>query len=256
MSECLIRELNHNHSHILNRCGTRRFDVFAEINGPRPKTIHPHTGQVGYVLDDGTIDYDGPGQRIFFPQHFRIHDLHRSHPNATWILNWRDPQAWVESVMKWGDGLESQFLNEYYMQGGIPYIPTNLSDVRELLIRLYMEHMEMVREFVQQYPTHALVEVNITDANAGIVLANAFGLNITDTWRNVNQNRKSDIQWQATKISTTTFGDLVGGTQIVWWILGVVSSVGIFGWWCMNHRQQQREGQGMHSKHARKRRRI
>lgn len=240
MSNCLIRALSQNHSHILDRCGTRRFDVFTEINGPRPKQSHPVTGQVGYLLDDGTTDYDGPGHRIFFPQHFRIHDLHMSHPNATWILNWRDPQAWVESVIKWGDGLESQFLNEYFMQGAIPHIPSNISDVKELLIRLYVEHHEMVRDFVQRHPTHALVEVNITDANAGNVLAGAFGLSMNVSWMKVNQNRKSDVQWRATEISTTTLEDIVGGTIILLCILLVVGPVGYIGYWCLNQRQRFR----------------
>jgi Sulfotransferase domain len=225
MAECLIHQLSHNLSQqLLDKCGARRLEVYAEINGPRPARNHPLTGRRGYLLDDGTIDYDGPGPRIFLPQHFRIRDLHESHPNATWILNWRDPEAWVESVMKWGDNLPNQFLNEYHMQGAIPRIPTNATTVRELLKRLYVEHHTFVRDFVRRHPSHALVEVNITDEDAGNVLADAFGLS-GDAWMNVNQNRKPMDGWRAERID---YFDLAAIAEIAAWLIFVLVVTAVY----------------------------
>lgn len=231
MSECLISQLSRNRTgQLLKGCGGKKLDVYTEINGPRPMRYHPHTGQQGHLQDDGSFDFTGPGKRIFFPQHFRIDDLHESYPNATWILNWRDPNAWVESVMKWGDDLHHQFLNEYYMQGAIPHIPTNVTIVKELLKRLYVDHHDMVRDFVARHPSHALIEVNIEGNNTGRDLANAFGLN-EYAWMNINQNRKPKGDWQAHRISTIFDGiwDLVESARR-WWILMAMGTLTYFCW--------------------------
>jgi hypothetical protein len=102
---------------IMDGCGN--FDVYTELNGPRRQKKFGRLGfpkTLGVLLDDGTYDRKGPASRIFFPQHFYIHQLHDHAPNATWILNIRDVDEWVHSVLNWGDDLASQFANEYYMQ--------------------------------------------------------------------------------------------------------------------------------------------
>jgi len=203
MSECLRKNLQLNQSkNIFQGCGHSKLDVYSEINGPRQTKFHPKLNNaVGYVLDDGTVDYDGPpGERIFLPQHFRIQEIHESYPNATWILNWRDYDPWIESVIGWGknevspDNLHYQFLNEYYTQGEIPYIPSekNITDIKAVMKKIYYDHHNMVRNFVHRHPSHALVEVNITHVNASTVLAEAFGLS-PNAWTNGNKNKKGSL---------------------------------------------------------------
>jgi len=196
MADCLLNNLEKgNATNILNPCGN--FDVFGELNGPRKAINHPTLRKKkGYLLDDGSFDFDGPGERLFFPQHFRIQELHDSYPYATWILNWRDFDPWIDSVMKWGSvELHYQFLNEFYMQGAIPSIPpsSNLTLVKEVMKKIYLEHFDLVRDFVREHPSHALVEVNITDKNASVVLAEAFGLN-AKAWKHVNKNPNKTIK--------------------------------------------------------------
>jgi len=193
MADCLLKNWKQNKStDILHKCGN--YDVYSEINGPRQTKHHPEIpNKTGYLLDDGTFDFDGPGNRIFFPQHFRIQELHDAYPNATWILNLRDFESWMDSVIQWGtnDRLHEQFLNEYYMQGTIPSLPGNISAAKEIIKEIYYNHHKMVREFVQEHPSHALVEVNITHENAGEVLAEAFGLD-PRAWMNINKNRRKE----------------------------------------------------------------
>jgi hypothetical protein len=216
---------NQSESHLFHGCGD--FDVYSEINGPRKKKYHPQTGKIGYVQDDGTIDYNGPGNRIFLPQHFRLHEVHQSYPNATWVLNLREVDSWVESVMKWGDDLHNQFLNEYYMQGAIPDIPNdkNVADVKHLLKKIYVEHHDMVRDFVKLHPSHTLLEVNITDENAGNVLGEAFGLD-PSAWSVVNKNKKKLLGSFRGRRVYGSFEFLESST---WWILFVGSTI-YLGW--------------------------
>ena len=234
MSDCLSKNLRQNRTKsILKGCGN--FDVYSEINGPRKTKFHPKLrGKIGYILDDGTVEYNGPpGKRIFFPQHFRIEEIHESYPNATWILNWRDYDSWIESVIKWGtnDRLHYQFLNEYYMQGVIPYIPSkgNITDVKAVMKKIYYDHHDMVRKFVQRHPSHVLVEVNITDKNTSLVLAEAFGLDPI-AWTNVNSNSNKKSLFgtlRRAKRILTGYGEFIGSSA--WWIFLLITIL-YLGW--------------------------
>ena len=231
MADCLLNNLKKgNKTNIFSKCGN--FDVFSEINGLRKVRNHPKLrNKKGYLLDDGSFDFDGPGERIFFPQQFRIQELHDSYPNATWILNWRDFDSWMDSVLKWGTTeLHYQFLNEYYMQGAIPNIPSsnNMTQVREVMKKIYFEHFDLVRDFVREHPSHSLVEVNITDKNASVVLAEAFGLNTT-AWKNVNKNRRKSYfeSLKATKRRLFTGFKFIGSSA--WWTF-VLAMMLYFGW--------------------------
>jgi len=230
MGDCLLDNLWRNKStDIFDGCG--EFDVYSEINGPRKVKHHPQLHEKkGFLLDDGSVDFDGPGKRIFFPQHFRIQELHESYPNATWILNWRDFDSWIESVLNWGtkDRLHDQFMNEYYMQGVIPSLPgSSITTTKEIMKNIYDDHHELIRNFVRRHPSHALVEVNITHENAGTVLAEAFGLN-PNAWKNINKNKKSFItSLRATKQKLFSSFDFIGSS--FWWILLFVELF-YFGW--------------------------
>jgi hypothetical protein len=228
MAGCMMKNIRNNRNNIFEGCGNNLLEVFSEINGPRRKKYHPLTGRVGYLEDDGSVDYDGPGARIFLPQHFRIQQIHDAYPDATWILNWREFDSWVESVMKWEDDLHIQFLNEYYVQGAISDLSwnKNMSYTKSLLKKIYHEHHDMVRDFVETHTSHALIQVNITDDNAGHVLGEAFGLD-PRAWLNVNKNEKrSDNSWRNQRVNIAF--DFMEETSM-WWLL-VVGTTAYLGW--------------------------
>lgn len=244
MADCLLHNLKQNSSAKTMFHGCGYYDVYAEINGPRRERQNPALpGKKGYVQDDGSTDYGGPGRRLFFPQHFRIQEIHDSFPNATWILNWRDFDSWIKSVFKWGtnDHLHQQFLNEYYMQGSLPptyngsaVIPDlfeNRTIVKELLRTVYFDHFEMVRDFVRKHPSHALVEVNITHENASAILATTFGLS-RQAWKHVNKNtgrkRNDPFLFLPTK-RTFLVGALDVRNTSLWWILVLLPAL-YFAW--------------------------
>jgi hypothetical protein len=189
MSSCMLRNLANNYP-ILYKCGN--FDVFAEMNGPRKAMIN-ETGHTGILLDNGTYDFEGPGSRIMLPQHHYLQDIHDEYPSATFILNLRPVEEWMASVLRWGNDLANQLVNEYYVQsGGVTKRPTNTAEMVEFLSEIYTNHNTLVREFVQEHPSHALVEVDISDAGAGDLLADSFGLNAT-CWKQVNRNPATTI---------------------------------------------------------------
>lgn len=182
---------------IFRHCG--HFDVYAEINGPRP-VVRAQTGpnefQPAVLLDDGSLDFESaePNKRnrIFFPQYFNLLDIHEAYPNATFILNTRDFDSWIHSVQNWfGDNLDWQFINEFYRRGQLDRLPddrNNQTQKAELMRIIYDKHHDQIRRFVQDYPSHILVEVPILHPNASQILADAFGLDASK-WAKVNAKK-------------------------------------------------------------------
>ena len=208
MSECMVHNLVQNRS-IFRMCGD--FDLYAEINGPRPVVgleMNPHLQiRPGLLLDDGSLDFasfEPPSRRrrreagatsgssirrIFFPQYFNIQDIHDHYPNATFILNTRPFDSWIKSVQDCGDDLDWQFVNEFYRRGELlDYLPNdrrNRTEMAELMKIIYDRHHEKVRQFVLDHPSHVMIEVPILDPNASTILGEAFGLNAS-FWSQMN----------------------------------------------------------------------
>lgn len=197
MAGCMLHNLVHNQS-IFEKCGN--FDVYTEINGPRSIRGTKHRNNVEYrpglLQDDGTLDvesYDestGTSTRMFFPQYFNLEDIHRSYPNATFILNTRPFDSWIKSVQTWGIGLDWQFVNEFYHRGELSFLPhdkTNKTEMAGIMRIIYDRHHERIKSFVMAHPSHALIEVPITDPEAGKILGEALGLDSTP-WGKYNEN--------------------------------------------------------------------
>ena len=128
----------------------------------------------------GQIDAETSGQddalyELFLPQHFHLEELHKAAPTATFLLNVRPPEEWAKSVMSWF-GYGARFLNTFGIERTHD-VKQNETKKYELLVSIYENHTKIVREFIRMHPSHALVEINIKDRNAGIILSQAFGLN-------------------------------------------------------------------------------
>ncbi|KAL7559067.1 hypothetical protein ACA910_018420 [Epithemia clementina (nom. ined.)] len=181
---------------MLSNCGS--YDVYAQIDGERLtlKLKDNDSGGVwGVPLENGTMEVVedpwlveiGYHMRHFLPQHFNLHQLHQDVPNATFILPLRDPREWALSVFHWFQA-RGRIINEYLAQsvGREPRLerPGKNHSI-DFLARIYQEHSQFIRDFVQGHPSHALVEFHIQQANAGEVLASAFGLPST-CWEQKN----------------------------------------------------------------------
>uniref|UniRef100_A0A7S0Y905 Uncharacterized protein n=1 Tax=Pseudo-nitzschia delicatissima TaxID=44447 RepID=A0A7S0Y905_9STRA len=209
---------------IFENCGD--FDVYSEINGPRQ--FKETNGTI--IMDNGTLmpasEFVPKKNRIFFPQHHHLDKIHQQYPNATLILNNRDTEAWVNSVLSWDANLQYELLNEFYQQNATRFIfanvtngtaNTNENDInvgktetqskrkkkkntpyapfsnnvqrRTFLESVYHYHQQYIRDWVSSHPTHALIEVNIADEDAGKTLATSFGLQ-EECWGHFNKKKK------------------------------------------------------------------
>jgi hypothetical protein len=182
-----IRALTLNpHNTELN--GLKRYD------GILRETKHSHNKQLLQLLHQRpTKRYDG----IFLPHRYYLHELHEWNPNSIWILNLRgNVQDWMNSVIsikqnKNMPSLVEQFVEEMKIHNEpLPQkiFGNNNHDVvisklkhdnnkaltKTVLEYVYNSPNQIVRDFCKQY-NHRLIEVNITNANAGIELITALG---------------------------------------------------------------------------------
>eukprot|EP00527_Entomoneis_sp_CCMP2396_P006590 CAMPEP_0198144310 /NCGR_PEP_ID=MMETSP1443-20131203/14364_1 /TAXON_ID=186043 /ORGANISM="Entomoneis sp., Strain CCMP2396" /LENGTH=195 /DNA_ID=CAMNT_0043807675 /DNA_START=518 /DNA_END=1102 /DNA_ORIENTATION=- len=178
MSECILMNMRANRT-MLKGCGN--YDVYAQIDGERyTKTLKkrvvelPLENGTSEIVDNNWMRPFGYEMRQFLPQHFSLNELHRDYPNATFILPLRDSAEWATSVINWFH-MRARFINEY--------IAHNLSIPRpgqvgspSFLSKYYEEHTVYIRDFVKQHPSHALVEFNIRQEDAGEILSKSFGL--------------------------------------------------------------------------------
>lgn len=203
MADCMVNNLSKNRS-IFDKCGD--FDVYAEINGPRRIVAKRGEDIPGFLLDDGSLDYASVAHkskrrtRMFFPQYFNLEDIHNHYPNATFILNTRPFDSWIKSVQSWQPDLDWQFISEFYLRGEIEALPedkTNATELVEFMRDIYDRHHARVRQFVEDHPTHAMVEVSILDPDAGKILGDAFGLD-PSPWGKTNVNNGGEGRIQIT----------------------------------------------------------
>jgi hypothetical protein len=205
MSRCILENIIEGNP-ILDGCGD--FEVYSEINGPRRlKGFENPEYNDRNLLDDGTLESMQQSMRhprILLPQHHYLDRIHEQYPNATFLLNLRPVEQWVESVMKWPTGLKLELPTEFFAQhrqhnGSSSqyderiHPPRGSSELPDMLRHIFDFHSQHVREFVKQHPSHTLIEVDITDDSAGTILADAFGLNET-CWGHFNKNNDKDKQ--------------------------------------------------------------
>jgi hypothetical protein len=64
-------------------------------------------------------------------------------------------------------------------------------DKEEALELTYNNHPRRIRNFAKKYPTHALIEVNITDTNAPSILRKSLGFLRDNCWEKRNPSSQN-----------------------------------------------------------------
>ena len=120
---------------------TRNKDVLLEINIQEPKS-----------------------KQCWYPQVSFLDEIHDEFPNATFILNFRPIYDWIRSTYYWSDFV-SRFTK---CRNNIPGLIMKQRKPRLSytdLATFYCNHVKHIRRFVQQYPTHRLIELDLYNTN-------------------------------------------------------------------------------------------
>ncbi len=121
------------------------------------------------------------------PQWDYLEPIYQQFPNATWILNWREPTRWLDSVNRWKD-LRKRFVQNAYL----PDLPSGVGDDDQDMIHFYEQQAQRIRDFTRDHPSLSLVEVAIDSSDAGIIMERAFGIS-KSCWRTRNVNNGTAI---------------------------------------------------------------
>ena len=152
---------------------------------PRKSAFDTIDGFHLYAEIDGQEKNGG----MTLPQWDYLDEVYDQFPMATWILNVRKPEMWLNSVDRWLD-LRQRFIDNPYL----PDLPRGVGVDDKDMIRFYLRQAERIREFCESHPGLSCVEVNIDQPDAGDIMENAFGIPET-CWGNRNANANGTAIW-------------------------------------------------------------
>ena len=138
-----------------------------------------------YAELDGQVE-----EGMHLPQWTNLHEIHQQFPQATFILNMRDPKKWIHSIDKWKD-LRQRFID---IDLG-PEFPTGAGQTDPELEAFYLLQAQKVRDFVTKFPSHELVEIDIGSEETGQILQDSFGIT-KECWGIRNSNANGEAVWQ------------------------------------------------------------
>ena len=121
------------------------------------------------------------------PQWDFTEQIYEHFPNATWILNWREPRKWLRSVDRWQD-LRKRFIDNPFL----PDLPRGKGEKDSDMLQFYEAQAQRIRDFARAHPSLSFVELPIDSPNAGKILENSFGIR-EDCWSNRNINTGTAI---------------------------------------------------------------
>ena len=101
----------------------------------------------------------------FFPQLSLLEELHAEDPNATFVMNFRPIDDWIRSLANWAPSMLKRFRLCHLpnLPRGFPQNMTDEQDVRDTMSQFFCSHVQHLRNFVKEHPSHALIELDLYD---------------------------------------------------------------------------------------------
>jgi Sulfotransferase domain len=147
------------------------------------------------------LQLDNNGNEGCYPQIQLLDELHQDYPNATFIMAFRPIDEWIRSVTshqamnkRWGlfempglvltdDQLALRNRTDLPLRERRP----TLTD--QQLRRWWCGHVQHIREYVQEYPSHRLIELDLYNEETSSILADIFQSK-TSCWGHKNKNEE------------------------------------------------------------------
>ena len=127
---------------------------------------------------------------ITVPQWQFLDEIYTHFPNATWIMNLRDPRDWLRSIDRWQD-LRQRFIDNSFQ----PILPKGKGGDDNDMIQFYQTQAQKVRDFAEKHPSLTLIEVKIDSPDAGTIMEDAFGIPADVCWKKRNANNDGNAIW-------------------------------------------------------------
>ena len=138
-------------------------DAFMELNVQFPPGVVEHA-----VYFEKNDRYYRPAMHrddCFFPQLSLLEEIHAENPNVTFVMNFRPIDDWIASVQNWYNIMRNfKHCHLPNLPRGIPRNLTNHQEVSEIMTEFICSHVQHIRNFVQEHPSHALIELDLYDS--------------------------------------------------------------------------------------------
>jgi hypothetical protein len=123
-----------------------------------------------------------------FPQISYLDQIHEEHPNATFILNFHPVQHWLKSMVNWSRNGER--MQERLTECDLPGLPKGVGKSAEELKRWLCGHVNNMRNFVAEHPSHALIELDLYDNDRNAKLMAGLFRAKESCWGHSNLSKK------------------------------------------------------------------
>jgi hypothetical protein len=141
-----------------------------------------------------------------FPQLSLLEEIHQESSQATFIINFRPIHDWIESVEEW-----SALLLRFSICH-LPNLPFDVPSrllvnqkkngnrtakvvVDQMMIQFFCSHVIHLRNFVNQHPSHTLIELDLYDSNKTQYVLDMIFQNQQQQpkvcWKQANKSNKS-----------------------------------------------------------------
>jgi hypothetical protein len=122
----------------------------------------------------------------YFPQIELIDELHEAYPNATFLLTFRNMNGWYKSVSNYQVS-GNLTLREVMQKVEITGLPSGKGNSLKEFKTFFCNHIKRVRKFVQDHPSHGLIEVDIEDDASRSYMESVFSIS-QNCWGHSNVN--------------------------------------------------------------------
>ena len=138
-----------------------------------------------------------------FPQHEFLEEIHAEAPNATFILPFREMEAWVKSIEAWGQKYNYDYIG--YLDRSCPYegllggieasitagkVPSIRSGhISGRMAQFVCDHVTRVRDFVRKHPSHTLIEYELEKGSTSNFMLDIFKVENRECWGRSNFNQ-------------------------------------------------------------------
>lgn len=132
---------------------------------------------------DAFMQLDFNFERGYYPQISLLDEMHEEKPNSTFVFNFRPLNDWIGSVSRWFGmkqrfsqfevpglimtksqrmKIQKMYFNETFK--GNKKAELELLEIRQL-VRWWCGHVNHIRNYVKQYPSHKLIELDLYDTD-------------------------------------------------------------------------------------------
>ena len=130
------------------------------------------------------MDKNFPPNNCHYPQMSELEQIHKEEPNATFILIFRPMKDWLKSLVNFNH------MQRRLQRCNLPNFPSGMGNNVTEFGTWFCGHVQKVRNFVLQHPSHALVELNLYDSvTTSHVMEQLFHVNKNSScWGHANAN--------------------------------------------------------------------